>query len=212
MLPIPFIKYIPKFFKRDQKLTAYADKMDDIMLGLKSDTLGINDVVDPYKIPANLVDEQGYYLNSGIKSEDTERQKRVKNSSAVQGHKKRGSFKFDVKPKIDNIAGGDSKIIRGVTGDDFIIVGDGNTPDDYYWSVMGIDGIDLDQGISVIGSGDEIEIAGNIYIDVDNDSLTQEQLDKIILELEDDIAPSYYRIFLGYVDGDGNFEVYDTIG
>ncbi len=211
MFPIPFINFIPKFFKRDEKLIAFANKHDEIMESIKSDTLGLNDIIDPVKAPNVVLNELGYYLNAGLRAQDTDKQKRIKIAKAVQGHKRRGSFNLDAKPKIDMIAGGNSKIIRGVTGDDWILIGDDSTPPEYYWASMGCDGIDDNLGIALIGSGYEIEIPGNIYIDVDNDSLTPAQVAQIRLELENDIKPSYMRIFLGYIDGTGTFIVYDIM-
>jgi hypothetical protein len=211
MLPQPFEKYIPRFFKRDSKLIAFSDKIDDILDSIRSDTIGLNDIIDPVKCPAIILNELGYFLNAGIQAQDSEGQKRLKIATAIQGHKKRGTFKFDAKPKIDAIAGGDSQIIKGISGDDWILVGDGLTPSSYYWASLGCDDIDTDLGIALVGSGDEIVIAGNIYIDVDNNSLTANQIDQIRLELETDIVPAYMRIFIGYIDGTGTFIIYDII-
>lgn len=212
MLPRPFEKFIPKFFKRDEKLTAFADKMDELLESFKSDTLGLNDIINPFKIPSILIEELGYYLNAGLKQTDTDRQKRIKVATAVQGHKRRSTFKFDAKPKIDAIAGGDSQVIKSTDSDDWIMGGDGVTiPTAFYWASMGSDGIDSDLGISLIGEGTEIEIAGNIYINVDNSSLTVNEIQQIVDELEDDIAPAYYRIFIGYLDLSGAFIVYAVI-
>jgi len=62
-------------------------------------------------------------------------------------------------------------------------------------------------GIDLIGAGDEIEIAGNIYIDVDNKILTYDEVEQIKLSLED-VVPAYYRVFLGYFNTSGQFIVY----
>lgn len=62
-------------------------------------------------------------------------------------------------------------------------------------------------GIDLIGAGDEIEIAGNIYIDVDNKILTESEVEQIKLSLID-VVPSYYRVFLGYFNTSGQFIVY----
>jgi hypothetical protein len=211
MLPKNFDDFIPKFFRRDNKLNAFANKHDEIIESIKNDTLGLNSIIDPSQIPSVMLDELGYYLNAGLEEYDTDKQKRIKIMTAVQGHKVRGSFKFDAKPKIDLIAGGDSQIIQGVTGDDWILVGDGLTPSAYYWSTMGCDGIDDNLGLSLIGEGIEIEISGNIYIDVDNNSLTADEIEQIVYELEKDIVPAYMKVFIGYIDGSGVFIVYDTI-
>jgi hypothetical protein len=199
--------YIPSFFNRDSKLNAFITETDDIINGIKDDIKTLNDMHIIEKTPAIMLNELGLYLNAGIRSGDSDRDKRIKIINAVAGHKVRGSFNLDAKPKIDLIAGGDSKIIRSFDKDDFIFAGDGLTPDDYYWAVLGTDGIDDGQGISLIGEGDEIEIAGTIYIDADNDSLTEAQLDEIELDLED-VIPAYYRVFLGYINVSNQFIIY----
>lgn len=211
MLPIPFEKYIPKFFERDDKLEAFADKMDELMSSFKTDTLGLNDFIDSVKIKSGLLTELDFLLNAGVNQTDSDRIKRQKIAKAVQGHKKRGTWKDDAKPKIDAIAGGDAQIIQSTGNDDWIVPGDGLTPSAFYWATMGTDGVDDDLGIAIIGEGNEIEISGNIYIDVDNDSLTSDQVDQIVLELEEDIAPAYYRIFIGYVNVSGQFITYTII-
>jgi hypothetical protein len=211
MLCRPFEKFIPRFFKRDDKLNAFADKHDNIMESIEDDTIGLNDIIDPAKAPTIVLNELGYYLNASLRAQDTDKQKRIKIATAIQGHKKRATFKYDAKPKIDAIALGDSVIIRGVSGDDWILTGDGLTPSTYYWGSMGCDGIDDDLGLGLIGDGNEIEIAGNIYIDVDNNSLSASEIAQIVFELEIDIAPAYMKIFLGYIDGTGVFIVYDVI-
>ena len=211
MLPESIIDYIPEWYERDTKLNAFADKMDDIIQDLKNDTLGLNTLIDPVRIPAGLLENLGYYLNAGINPLDSEAIKRDKVAKAVQGHKKRGSFNFDAKPKIDSIASGNSEIIRSFDGDEWILVGDGLTPSAYYWATMGADGIDDDLGLSLIGAGDEIEVAGNIYIDVDNNSLTSDEQEQLRLDMVD-IVPAYYKVHFGYVNVSGQFIEYFVMG
>lgn len=151
MLPIPFIDYIPQSFTRDGKLTAFADKHDDIMNDLSADTIGLNHLMNPYRISSSLIEYLGYFVNAGILAFDSEATKRNKVATAVQSHKRRGSFNLDAKPKIDNIAGGDSQILTSVGGDDWILPGDGETPSAFYWSALGVDGIDTDLGVALVG-------------------------------------------------------------
>jgi hypothetical protein len=211
MLPIPFINYIPIFFERDDKLIAFADKIDEFLIGIKDDTIGLNDLLNPFKAPVQVLDYFGDYFNAGINIFDSEHTKRIKIATAIQSHKKRGSFVFDAKPKIDAIAGGDSQILKTFGADDWILTGDGLTPSAYYWAAMGTDGIDDDLGILLVGSGDEIIVAGNIFIDVDNNSLTAEEQLRIRIELED-IAPAYMIVHVGYLDGSGTFVEYFQMG
>ena len=81
------------------------------------------------------------------------------------------------------------------------------TPTAYYWAALGADGIDDDLGISLIGSGLEIEVAGNIYIDVDNAVLTAGEQEQIRVAMLD-IVPAYMKVHFGYLDGTGTFIEY----
>ena len=200
MIPSSIDQFIPRFYKRDDKLTAYTTKLDEIIAYLKADTIGLNDLIDPMKIPATLIVELGYLLNAGIKDQDSETDRRYKVVNAVAAHKRRGSFNLDAKPKIDLVCGGDCSIIRSFDKDDWILVGDGLTPTAYYWAAMGCDGIDDDLGISLIGEGTEIEVAFNVYIDVDNAVLSAADQARLELEMED-IAPAYMYIHFGYLTG-----------
>lgn len=211
MIPVDILDYIPKFYKRDTKLLNFASKFNSILADLKADTLGLNTLIDPHRIPAALIAELGYYLNAGIQDQDSEADRRYKVATAVQGHKRRGSFNLDAKPKIDLICGGDSAIIRSFGKDDWILVGDGLTPAAYYWAAMGCDGIDDDLGISLIGEGTEIEVWGNIYIDVDNNALSAADQTKLELAMQD-IVPAYFWVHFGYISGTGQFIEYFYMG
>ena len=210
MLPIPFIDFIPKIYKDNAKdsTTAMTDKVDTHLNEWLTDIIELAFLKDPFKIPSLYLEQLGNFLNAGLLTQDTEAQKRNKIATAIQAHKRRGTFAFDAKPKIDAIALNDSQIFRSADADDWILVGDGLTPATHYWAALGVDGIDDSLGISLIGEGTEVEIAGNIYIDVDNDSLTQDEVDQIVLELSEDIVPAYYIVNIGYLDGTGAFVIY----
>jgi len=215
-LPIPFIEHVPDIFRQDadDSMTALADKMDSIMTEVVAEILRLYDLKLPDQCPADLLDELGYYVAAGILNTDTAMIKRGKIATAVQGHKIRGGWINDAKPKIDTIVGGDSTIFLAADSDDWILGGDGITIQaTSYWATMGADGIDADLGLSLIGLGDEIEIAGNVYIDVDSSTLTAAQVQQIVDALERDVVPAYYRVYLGYVSA-GQFIVYagGTIG
>lgn len=200
-------KYVPLFFDREEKLQAFINEWNKITAGIKDDVITLNDIFFIEKVPAVMLEPIGVYFNAGLNANDTDRQKRQKIVNAIAGHKLRSSFNLDVKFKIDIVAGGDSKIIRSFDKDDWILVGDGLTPPAFYWAALGTDGIDDQLGISLIGAGDEIELAGTIYIDTDNDSLTNAELDQIELNLNDTM-PAYYRVFLGYINISGQFIIY----
>lgn len=209
-LPIPFIDFIPRIYKDNTKdsTTALTDKVDTHLTEWLNDIIQLAWLKDPFKISSLYLDVLGNFLNAGFFATDTEAQKRNKIATAVQSHKLRGSFNLDAKPKIDAIAGGDSVIFLATGEDDWILIGDGNTPTAFYWSALGADGIDDQLGISLIGAGTEVEVAGNIYIDVDNSGLSAAEVQQIVNDLEFDIVPAYYIVNIGYVDGTGAFIIY----
>jgi hypothetical protein len=211
MFPYLSDKYFPQFFKRDTKLAALTDLIDRYLGYWRDDLLGYETLIDPVRCPANLLNELGYFLNAGIFPQDDENQRRTKIAHAVSGHKRRGSFVYDAKPKIDAIAGGNSSIIHTSGLDDFILVGDGTEPTAFYWAALGCDGLDDGLGISLVGAGTEMEVAGNVYIDVDNPTLTATEIQQLVDELEFDIAPVYYYVHLGYIAA-GIFVEYTRIG
>lgn len=200
-----FINYIPKFFNRDEKLTAFTDKHDSLIDETKQDIINFQNFRDPVRTA--FIEDMALFLNADILNTDSNRIKREKVSKAIQGHKQRGLWEADAKPKIDAIAGGDSEIFRAIDSGDWILFGGESTEMNNYWGTLGTDGIDDNLGLDLIGVGDEVEIAGNIYIDVDNDSLTTEEVEQIKLSL-DDVVPAYYKVFLGYINLSGQFIVY----
>lgn len=220
-LPTPFEDFIPKFFKEslNQAGQNMASKIDTHLAAWLLDIKKIEWIRRPEQIPAEFLDIMGSFLAAGIEPQDTETQKRKKIYNAVNSHKLRGVFNDDVKPIIDAIAGDSARILGNsfFDSDEWILVGDGVVISDpsVYWASMGADGIDTDLGIALIGDGTEIKIAGNIYIDchenINVSTLTADQVAQIKLDLEGKRVPAYYKVFLGYVDVSGNFQIYDTI-
>lgn len=212
-LPIPFLDHVPKLFRDNPSpdLLALTGKMDGLLEAWGIETKELQHLYDPGRAHAAALAELEFMFQADFKGYETEREKRQKISFAVKGHKSRGLWQEDAKPKIDAIAGGDAQIFRGFSGDDWILVGDGLTPAAYYWAALGADGVDDELGIALIGSGDEVEVAGNIYIDVDNDSLTAQEVKNMVQELEADVVPAYIRVILGYVNVVGQFIEYARI-
>ena len=216
LLPTPFEDFVPKMLRQildeSQDGQALVDKMNEYIDNWSKDILEMQFLKMSERCPSDFLDVLGNYINAGIKEFDSETIKRIKIATAVQGHKKRGTWNSDAKIKIDVIAGGDSQIIRAIDSADWILLAGESDDPDNYWATLGVDGIDDNLGIDLSGDFTEITEAGNIYIDTDNDSLTSDQIDQIVIELQDDIVPAYMRIYLGYVDGTGSFVLYTTIG
>ena len=205
MFPQPFLDFIPQFIRDDPTadFQPFVDYMDQYLTALISDIRKVDQIYNAAAAMSNVVvDELGYFLAAGLLPIDSDREKREKVQTAVQGHKQRGTWLFDAKPKIDIIAGGDSSIFKQalVTDDDSIVMGGEATEPDSYWSVFGTDGIDANGGIFVVGDGTEVILAGNIYVDTDNAFLTQTDVAQL-REAFVDLQPVYYQVFFGYVIG-----------
>lgn len=210
MLPLPFESFVPKLIRENptDDSTAMINAVQTYLELIRDEVLELCHLYDPARVPVSILDELGYMLNAGFQATDSERTRREKLAFAIQGHKRRGSWSQDAKPKIDAIVGGDASLfsVALATDDDSIVLGNQASDPDTYWSVFGTDGVDLNAGIAVIGSGIELVLAGIVYIDVDSSTLTDDDIERLKLELED-IAPAYYRVFLGYVSA-GDFVFY----
>jgi hypothetical protein len=201
MFPYPTKKYIPKILQEnmDNFGQALCDFMDDCILELQEETINLRYFYTVELIPSQFLDIIGNQLQAEIKQVDTNRQKRVKILNAISGRAKRSLWEDDVKIRIDSITGLDAQLFSPFGLDDWILCGDGLTPSAFYWAALGVDGVDDGLGISLIGEGDEVEITGNIYIDLGG-SVAASVIDRIIEDIQN-IVPAYFRIKLGYVSG-----------
>lgn len=93
---------------------------------------------------------------------------------------------------------------NGTLGEDGI----GEYGADMFGSQVGTIG-DMQQGIDLIGAGDEIELMGNIYVDVDNSILSYKEVEQIRESLFD-VVPAYFVVYLGYFNSNGQFVIYQN--
>lgn len=199
MLALPFEKYIPKVLQEniDDFGQALVDYMNTLLEDVKEETIGLKYFYTIELVSENFLKTIGTQLTADILDDDTDRQKRVKILYGMKNRKFRSTWQDDAKIRIDNITGLDSVLLTSPGLDDFIICGDGLCPSAYYWSAVGVDGIDDDLGISIVGEGDEIEVLGNIYIDVGG--LISAAIITQVIENIKTIVPAYFRIILGYI-------------
>jgi len=213
MLPLPTIDYIPKIFKdrATDETIALTDKMDEHIAELFTDVKGIANLLDVNKCPSNYLTYLGYMLNADVQTIDSDRTKRQKIYSAIQTHKRRGSWEFHAKLIVDAITGYNAVRYVITDSDDWILCGDGIVETATEWAILGGDGTSP-YGFSLIGDGTEVEVWGNIYIDlhygVYTDVLTADQIQQIVDAISEDIVPAYVRVYLGYVPTTGGFTVY----
>jgi hypothetical protein len=197
--PVPFKDYIPRIYWDDPQTDALAAEIDADLTEWFDDIRDLERLRDPARIPASLIEELGDLLNAGLQSFNSDRIRREKVYTAIQGHKRRGSWELDAKTKVDAIAGGDSSLFSGIA-DGWWVLADGTEPSSYYWSAFGVESEEGFDGIILTGVGDEAIFPGNIRIDTDNSGLTASEIAQLKIELAD-VVPSYFRVILGYVSG-----------
>ena len=217
LLPIPVQDYVPKMLLGNVTTSGQAliDYYDEKYLALEKEIFEIFWFRLLERCPANFLDEWGALLSADLKQTDSDYTKRKKIQTAIETHKVRGSWVNDAKNRIDAITGLDAEIYSSPGQDDWIMVGEDTEPVGYYTAILGADGIDLGFGISLAGEGDELVISGNIYIDchhgVNVATLTADQIAEIIYQIQDDVAPAYMRIVLGYINVGLQFIEYGRI-
>jgi hypothetical protein len=214
-LPTPFIQNVLSSLRQasDPGMVALADKVDYWLSQVSVEIEGMLAIHRPEQAAFVVLQELGYMVGADIIFGDSEDEMRKKIYAAIAAQKNKSLWTEDAKPKVDLIAGGDSKLWGDPYVDDWILCGgvpDATEPTFSYWASLGYDGIDLALGIWMIGDGTEVVIAGNIYIDVDNAALTAAQVQEIVDALLRDVVPAYMLIHLGYVTG-GAFTEYTVV-
>jgi hypothetical protein len=203
-LPIPFKKYIPKLFHSDSKSDSLANKAEEHILEWFKDAMDIQRIYRPDETKSIILPYLNNYLFAGISTGDDETTRRKKIRDAIPTHQIRTLWDDQVKGGIEAITG-TTPLLYGVSiadSDDWIELGNLSTDPVTYWGTEGIDdGTDTKLGKLELGLGLEVEIAGNIYIDLVDSGLTPTEIQSVRDYLEDDKDPAYYIIHLGYVSG-----------
>ena len=200
LLPIPTIEHIPPYDRAE----ALCNKMDSIFLGIQKDIISLKNILDPFACPSGVLNAFARFLNANCKETDSEDIKRHRIWSAIEDNKLFGTWQ-QIKRTIDSICGGDSQIVFSVPDDIWILCGDGGIVDTQIketWVVFGIDensaqtnlyGIALD-GVPTLWQ------KGVFNIDVDNDHLTQSEID-LLYETLFPTTPVGMTIAIGYLVG-----------
>ena len=200
LLPIPTIEHIPPYDRAE----ALCNKMDSIFLGIQKDIISLKNILDPFACPSGVLNVFARFLNANCKETDSEDIKRHRIWSAIEDNKLFGTWQ-QIKRTIDSICGGDSQIVFSVPDDIWILLGDGGIVDAQIketWAVFGIDensaqtnlyGIALD-GVPTLWQ------KGVFNIDVDNDHLTQSEIN-LLYETLFPTTPVGMTIAIGYLVG-----------
>lgn len=216
MLPLPFSNFIPAIFKRKASASrdALAAQVDSHVTVWAREADQIQFMRNAEQVPSGqALDELAYELAAPILPTDSDRIKRQKTQRAIKTNKNRSLWAEDVKPRIDAITGFSSSIFTLSSATDYnvpIFLGaPGDPPMGHVWSAFGGDG--TINGRRFIGTGDELEIKGNIYIDLGTSTATGAQLDAIVADLDMSAIPAYFKVFFGYLTG-SVFTVQRVIG
>jgi hypothetical protein len=181
----------------DKAWVALAAAIDAAVGGVQSDLVELQYIYVPERTPAQLLDDLGAMMAAGMKATDSVVTKRRKLATAVQGHKRRSTWLYSLKPAIDAVTGFSSSIYMDLFSNWPVRVGDAERLlSGYPWYLRG-DGAAYG-GTVRVGSGLEAIVAGNVYVDVGTSGLTAEQVAQVVAQVKDDIVPAYFRVFLGY--------------
>ena len=209
MLPTPIENFIPEDMKENITPAgqAWIDKHNSVIDSILNDIINLETLLDPVKCPSEFLVYLGSMVYAEIYRSDDERTKRIKIADATDRHAHRSLWEEDLKLRIDSVANTDAVLFnaRGSLNNDSVFL-DGSEDIVNTWSAFG-DGSTDPIGEMFTGSGNEPTQAGNIYIDLQDGTLTTEQIEDIKNQVNIHKGYSFFRFFLGYVTG-GNFVEY----
>ena len=188
--------------------------MDSIFLSVNQDIIDLKYLLDPFACPANFLDVFAHFVNAFCEVTDSEDIKRHRIWDAIADNKLFGTW-TRVKAYIDEICGGNARLVISVPDDAWFLCGDGSTVDNIAketWSVFGVNQqtVQLDMcGITLEGNSN-IWQKGIFNIDVDNNHLTQSEID-ILYKTLFPSTPIGMTINVGYMEG-SQFTPYFTLG
>ena len=199
LLPIPTIDHIPPYDRAEP----LCDKMDKIFSEVQEEIIGLKHITDPFACKSVVLDTFGQMVNANMRKTDSEDVKRHRIYSAIEDNKLFGTWSR-VKGLIDDICGGDSKLVLQEPDDAWIIIGDEQTQKlgRPTWACLGLNeqtaetnmyGIIL-EGVPTIWQ------KGVFNIDVDNDHLTTKEVELLYENLYSS-TPVGMTIGVGYIMG-----------
>jgi hypothetical protein len=218
LLPYPIENYLPKLFRDypDAGYNALVAKANGTtpagILGWYQEIIGLQWLKNPLLCPGNLLTELGYLVGANFTATDTETIKRQKIATAALGNKTRGSWTSDIKPAMDAITSYSAVIYTTTISPIWSLLGNATVPAGNYWSSLGGISATDGYGLYLLGVGDEVDVAGNIYINchygVTTAVLSAGIITAIRAYIMSDCYPAYLRIKLGYLDGTGAWVTY----
>lgn len=199
LLPLPTINHIPPYDRAEH----LCNKMDKIFSEIQEEIIKLKYVTDPFACKSVVLDTFGQMVNANMRKTDDEDVKRHRIYSAIEDNKLFGTWS-SVKNLIDDVCGGDSKLVLQEPDDAWMIIGDEQTQKfgRPTWACLGLDeqtaetnmyGIIL-EGVSAIWQ------KGIFNIDVDNNHLTAKEVELLYENLYSS-TPVGMTIGVGYIMG-----------
>ena len=199
LLPIPTINHIPPYDRAEH----LCNKMDKIFSEIQEEIIELKHTADPFACKPVVLDTFGQMVSANMRKTDSEDIKRHQIYSAIEDNKLFGTWSR-VKGLIDNVCGGDSKLVLQEPDDAWMIIGDEQTQKlgRPTWACLGLNeqtaetnmyGIAL-EGVSTIWQ------KGVFNIDVDNDHLTAKEVELLYENLYSS-TPVGMTIGVGYIMG-----------
>lgn len=199
LLPIPTIDHIPPYDRAEP----LCDKMDKIFSEVQEEIIGLKHITDPFACKSVVLDTFGQMVNANMRKTDSEDVKRHRIYSAIEDNKLFGTWSR-VKGLIDDICGGDSRLVTQEPDDIWLLMGNEQIQrfERPTWAVLGLNeqtaetnmyGIIL-EGVPTIWQ------KGIFNIDVDNDHLTPKEVELLYENLYSS-TPVGMTIGVGYMMG-----------
>lgn len=199
LLPIPTINHIPPYDKAEP----LCNKMDKIFSEVQEEIIGLKHITDPFACKSVMLDTFGQMVSANMRKTDSEDIKRHRIYSAIEDNKLFGTWSR-IKGLIDDICGGDSKLVLQEPDDIWIIIGDELTQKlgRPTWACLGLDEQTAETnmyGIALEGAT-AIWQKGIFNIDVDNNHLTAKEVELLYENLFSS-TPVGMTIGVGYMMG-----------
>lgn len=199
LLPIPTIDHIPPYDRAEP----LCDKMDKIFSEVQEEIIGLKYIIDPFACKSIVLDTFGQMVNANIRKTDSEDVKRHRIYSAIEDNKLFGTWSR-VKDLIDDVCGGDSRLISQEPDDAWMLMGDEQTQQfgRSTWAVLGLDKQTAETNIYGIALEGTTAIwqKGIFNIDTDNDHLTAKEVELLYENLFSS-TPVGMTIGVGYIMG-----------
>jgi hypothetical protein len=209
-LPYPSLNYFPRRLREeaDPGVLALAAYLDKLMVAIQQEMLLESMWRDPARVPPQFLPELAYFVGVTLLNTDTDQQKRIKIQQGVHSLRYLSTWDDNIKPTSDGITGFSSSFYNSTNSSDWIMIGGSENPSYLatYQGVIGTNGVDLNTGLDLVGSGNESDITGIFLIDVGTSTLTADQVSQIVVALAG-FVPCYMRIFMGYTSA-GTFVPY----